>query len=285
MTLIASIVTISLNQGAYLNRALDSVLSQDYPFVEYIVVDPGSTDGSRRLLDEYRTRISHLVLDADTGPAEGLNHGLSVATGDVFAYVNADDALLPGAVREAVEYFVANPTVDVVYGDGYVVDSDGNVLRTLESAPFNLRRFVYGGASIVQPATFVRRAAVDRVGGFSEDNRTCWDAELLVDIALRGGRMKHVRRCWAAFSVYPGTISSSQKLSRQREADAARLFLKVVGRQPTRVDEVLRGLARIEGWFAAPGRACRRAYEVVAGPPRLRLARGTVPTFERRVDG
>ena len=103
-----SIVTLSFNQGKFLRRALRSVLEHKYP-VEYIVVDPGSTDGSRKFISAYRNEIAHVVFQPDDGPAHGLNRGCAAASGDVLAYVNADDALLPGAVGEAVEYLAARP--------------------------------------------------------------------------------------------------------------------------------------------------------------------------------
>ena len=167
LTMKVSIVTISFNQARFLPRALASVLSQDYPDIEYIVVDPGSTDGSRAVIDSHRERLARVVLDSDNGPADGLNRGFEFATGDVLAYVNADDAFLPGAVHEAVAYLDAHPAVDVVYGDGYMVDVDGNVLRTIESSPFNLRRYAYGSVMVLQQATFIRRSAYDRTDGFN----------------------------------------------------------------------------------------------------------------------
>ena len=89
-----SIVTISFNQARFLRRAITSVLSQDYPDIEYIVVDPGSTDGSREIINAYGPRLASVIFDPDDGPADGLNRGFQLATGDVLAYINADDALL-----------------------------------------------------------------------------------------------------------------------------------------------------------------------------------------------
>ncbi len=87
-----SIVTISFNQAEFLERAMRSVLTQDYPDVEYIVVDPGSTDGSRALITAQGSRIK-AILEKDNGPADGLNKGFASATGEIFGYINADDAL------------------------------------------------------------------------------------------------------------------------------------------------------------------------------------------------
>src|SRR5450432_4773126 len=116
-----SIVTISYNQAQYLEEAIVSVLEQDYPSIEYIVVDPGSTDGSRQIIERYRSRIGKVILDPDKGPADGLNHGFDAATGSVFAYLNADDVLLPGAVSSAVKALGLGDLA-VVYADGYFID-------------------------------------------------------------------------------------------------------------------------------------------------------------------
>jgi len=109
-----SIVTISFNQAQYLERAIRSVLEQDYPEIEYIVVDPGSTDGSRDVIEHYRSRISKVIFEPDTGPANGLNKGFAAASGEIFGCMNADDAYLPGAVTKAVAAFRAAPGADIV---------------------------------------------------------------------------------------------------------------------------------------------------------------------------
>ena len=100
-----SIVTISFNQAKYLERAIISVVEQNYSNIEYIVVDPGSTDGSREIIEKYRSKITIVILDPDKGPTDGLNKGFAAATGDIYAYINADDALLPGAVKSVVDFF------------------------------------------------------------------------------------------------------------------------------------------------------------------------------------
>ncbi len=266
-----SIVTISFNQARYLARAIASVLSQDYPDIEYIVVDPGSTDGSRAIIERYKHRLARVVFDPDDGPADGLNHGFAHATGDIVAYINADDALLPGAVREAVDYLTANPDVDVVYGDGYIVDAEGRVVRAMESTPLNLRRYSYQIGMILQQATFIRRSAMDRVGGFNAANRTCWDGELIIDIALTGATIRHVRKWWGLFADYPGTISASQRLRDVAVLNTAHMFRKVHGRDRRATDRLVRRLAHMESWFATPGRTLRRLREIITGPPRLRI--------------
>lgn len=266
-----SIVTISFNQARYLERAIASVISQDYANIEYIVVDPGSTDGSRSIIGRYEDRLARVVLDPDDGPADGLNHGFALATGDIVAYINADDALLPGAVSQAVDYLIANPAVDVVYGDGYIIDADGRVTRVMESTPLNLRRYALQVGMILQQATFIRRTAMDRVGGFNAVNRTCWDAELIVDIALTGATIRHIPASWALFADYPETISGSQRLRDLAVIDTARIFRKIYGRDRRATDLLIRHLFRVESWFATPTRTLRRLRELITGPPGLRV--------------
>ncbi len=266
-----SIVTISFNQGRYLARAIASVIGQDYPDIEYIVVDPGSTDDSRNVIERYAGRIDHVLLVPDQGPADGLNHGFQLVTGDVLAYVNADDALLPGAVRDAVEYMQRHPATDVVYGDGYIVDGEGDVVRVVESSPFNLRRLVYGAAMVLQQATFIRRAAYDRTKGFNIQNPVWWDKELLIDLALTGSRLHHVRAKWGVFSVYPSSITGSRRLKAVSIQERGRLFRKVFGREWTVADDWIARIVRIEKWIVAPGTVVRRAIGILRGRPGIRV--------------
>src|SRR5712664_4686447 len=154
-----SIVTISFNQGKFLERAIRSVVEQDYPDIEYIVVDPGSTDGSRDIIERYRPRIAKAILEPDNGPADGLNKGFAAATGEILAYINADDAYLPGAIAKAVAAFEARPHADVIYGHSYIIDGEGNVVRRSRSVPFDLRLYAYGGVTVMQQSTFFRSNA------------------------------------------------------------------------------------------------------------------------------
>ena len=282
-----SIVTISFNQARFLERALVSVISQDYDDIEYIVVDPGSTDGSREIIWRHRSELAQVVLEPDNGPADGLNRGFGLATGDILAYVNADDALLPGAVREAVDFLSANPDVDVVYGDGYMVDGDGNVMRTIESSRFNLRRYAYGSVMVLQQATFIRRAAFDRTSGFNVLNRTCWDGELLVDIAVAGGTLVHVPKRWGAFAIYPETITGSQRLSGQAVGDLRRIFTKARGRAWHRSDNLFSRVARLEKWLLSPRATLRRLRSALSGSSgsRLIVANGQRIELVARTDG
>jgi glycosyltransferase involved in cell wall biosynthesis len=264
-----SIVTISFNQGKYLERAIRSVVEQDYPNIEYIVVDAGSTDGSRATIGRYRRRIAKAILEPDNGPAAGLNKGFQAATGEIFGYINADDAYLPGAITQAVVAFEARPRADIVYGHSYILDGAGRAVRRSRSVPFGLRRYAYGGVVVMQQSTFFRREAFRRAGGFNENNRISWDGELLVDMARAGCRFALVDKYWSVFSIYPGSISFSAKRNQLFQTNHARLFQAITRRDYARASRVLFSLARMEKWLRNPRVPLYRMIDLFLGAPEL----------------
>lgn len=260
-----SIVTLSFNQRPFLERALNSVLQQEYDDLEYIVVDPGSTDGSRELLEQYRGQLAHLELDPDEGPADGLNRGFAVASGDVFAYVNADDRLLPGAVRKAATILSEAPDLAAVYAHGFIAGPDDRVLRRFRSTPFDARRYVFGGVSVMQQATFVRSPAFREVGGFNARNSTCWDAELILDLSLTGMRTRVADDYWGVFTIHPESISGSGRLEETYRRDCARLFERVMGRAPEGRDRFRFAAARLQRWISDPRIVLWRVADQIGG--------------------
>jgi glycosyltransferase involved in cell wall biosynthesis len=248
-----SIVTISLNQRQYLEEALSSVLTQDYPSIEYIVVDPGSTDGSRELIDEFRSRLARVVLEPDKGAAEGLNKGFALATGDIFGFLNSDDVLLPGAMRHVSREFAENPNCDIVMGNGFTVDGSGRRIRRIRAAGFTLNRYFYGGATWLQQATFFRRKAFEAVGGFNASNRSCWDGELLVDMVRRGARVRYLDEDLALFRIHAKSITGSRRHHEMMRGDAERMFSLSNGRTWTAIDTLRAYVCRVERILTHPG--------------------------------
>lgn len=258
-----SIVTISYNQAPYLQRAIESVLSQSNCNLEYIVVDAGSTDGSRDIIERYRSDISRIIFEPDQGPPDGLNKGFAAATGEIGGYLNADDEFLPGALGEVTESFRTNPSADVIYGDGYIVDERGRITRQFLSTPFSVRSYVYGRTWVMQQATFFRMDAFRAAGGFNVESRTIWDSELLVDLALNGARMLHVPRKWAFFRIHGGSITGSARLKGQYLEECRRVFHRIMNREPNYYDSAIRGVNRATRLISHPGRTIRRAAEIV----------------------
>ena len=136
----------------YLAEAVESVFAQDYPRMEYIVVDGGSTDGSLEILDRYQGRLSY-TSGPDRGPSDAAFQGFRRAHGEILAWLNADDTYLPGAIGAAVEYLRAHPDVDVVYGEGWWIDDSGAIIGRMFMPVSNCSSSVMSMSSKVEKAT------------------------------------------------------------------------------------------------------------------------------------
>jgi glycosyltransferase involved in cell wall biosynthesis len=236
-----SIVTISYNQAPFLEQAIRSVTEQDYPDIEYIVVDPGSTDGSREIIERYRNRIDKIIFEPDAGPADGLNKGFEQATGYVLGFLNSDDYLLPGALKTVAAAFSAAPHRDVLSGHAVIVDADGQEINRFYSRRYSPTRYVYGAATLAQQSTFFKAAAFRQTNGFNIENRIAWDGELWVDLALSGAQFGRMPVFLSAFRVYGGSITGGCGQTTEAFLQYKdRMFVKVKGRQRRRGDWLVR---------------------------------------------
>ncbi len=242
-----SIVTLSFNQGPYLREAIESILQQGYPDLEYIIVDPGSTDGSLELIRSYSDRIAHAIFEPDRGAADGLNKGFAKATGEVYGFLNADDLLMPGSLKRVADFFTRNPQCDVAFGNGHIIDGSGHRLKHCKARDFTPGRYFYGGTRWLQQSTFFRATAFRRSPGFNIENRTCWDGELIVTMVSRGATAGYIDADLSGFRIYPGSISGSGNNQKQYQADSRRIFWQVRGRPWNLTDEIWRILYRAEG--------------------------------------
>lgn len=195
MTLV-SIITPSFNQAAFLEQTILSVLRQDYPNLEYLVVDGGSTDGSLQIIKRYSDRLAWWVSERDAGQAEAINKGLGHARGEIVAWLNSDDYYLPGAVRGAVDVLEGQPTVDLVYGNMLAVDDKGLTINVLTYRQLSLQDLMCFQI-IGQPAAFMRRRAVQAAGGLDLRLHFLLDHQLWIKLA-RHNSILHVEQTWAA---------------------------------------------------------------------------------------
>ncbi|WP_400767053.1 glycosyltransferase family 2 protein [Methylosinus sporium] len=226
-----SVVTISYNQAQFLGRAISSVLGQTGVEIDYVVVDPGSTDGSREIIELNRDRIAHIIYEKDAGPADGLNKGFALATGEIYCYLNSDDEFEPGAFQTIADYFISHPDVDVVCGHCWLIDEEGRRLRRVWSDPFRRKIVAYGGAIQIQPSTYIRARAFRGINGFNTRNRISWDGELLLDLALNGARIEVIDKFISLYRVHPLSITGAAlHQDRQTEWTTVR-FERLMGRR------------------------------------------------------
>jgi len=232
------IVTISWNQAKYLQEAIDSVSLSSPGDLEYIIVDPGSTDGSREIIERNRYRFAKTILEPDRGPADGLNKGFAACSADVLGYLNADDCFAPHALDYVAQYFKTHPEFDLLFGAIRIVDEHGSAsLRGRAPDRMDARRFAAGACFAWQQGTFFRRELFERAGGFNPETRVIWDAELVVRMLLAGARIGYTNAILGDFRIYAESITGSGRLA---EAERA------VYREMSRLAPMNRTLARFE---------------------------------------
>jgi glycosyltransferase involved in cell wall biosynthesis len=248
-----TIVTPSFNQAAFLEQTIDSVLSQGYPNLEYIIIDGGSTDGSIDVIRRHEKHLACWISEKDRGPSDALSKGLRRATGTILAYLNSDDVYAPGCLK-AIAEVMSDPAVDVAYGNMYWIDGDGNVIGEQRQTPFMPMGYLYGGATLQQPATFWKRDLYIRCGEIDVSYQFAYDTDLFVRFALRGARFKHVNQFVASFRIHSRSKSSnefelcSQELQRLRQTYLPFPFHSLRGR-------CVRALTTLQRsyWYAAQG--------------------------------
>ena len=180
-----SIVTPSFNTAQYLGDAIGSVLDQNYPNLDYLVMDGGSTDGTLDVLRSFGDRI-RWVSEKDNGQADAIRQGFERTDGDILTWLNSDDAFCPGAFSAVADFFSAHPDIDVVYGDANYVDSRGGLIsRCVHVEPYSEHRLFRYSDFIVQPAAFFRRRAYDAVGGIDPSYHWALDYDLWLKMAPR----------------------------------------------------------------------------------------------------
>jgi GT2 family glycosyltransferase len=215
-TPLVSIVTPSFNQAAYLEQTLKSVLEQDYPRIEYIVIDGASTDGCVEIIQSYADKLAFWISEKDNGQAEAIDKGLSRATGEIVAWLNSDDYYLPGAISAAVRIFQENPGVALVYGNMLAVDQNGETINQLTYRQLTLEDLLCFQI-IGQPAVFFRRSTLKKAGDLDPTYHFFLDHHLWLRIALQG-RILHVDETWAAARYHAEAKNRARAAEFGREA-------------------------------------------------------------------
>ncbi|HAM51184.1 MAG TPA: glycosyltransferase [Nitrospiraceae bacterium] len=203
-----SIVTPSYNQGLYLEETIRSVLLQNYPNLEYIVMDGGSTDNSVEIIKKYEPWLTYWVSEKDAGQADAIHRGFSRANGDVIGWLNSDDYLLSGALGKVGRSFAADLDLEFVVGGGIVVDDLGNLLRKYYSFPQNATSLLAIGQFFLQMSSFWSRETYQAVGGIDIFLRFCFDYDFFIRLAQRKtpGRLDSLL---AAFRIHDRSKTSS----------------------------------------------------------------------------
>jgi glycosyltransferase involved in cell wall biosynthesis len=198
---LVSIVTPSFQQARFLEAAMRSVLDQDYPNLEYMIVDGGSKDGSLEIIRKYADRLAWWVSEPDTGQTDAINKGFARAHGQILAWLNSDDTYEPYAVTEAVEFLLAHPKVGLVYGEANFIDENGRLRGRFPAAQTDYRRLRRGYVHIPQQSAFFRAELWRQVGPLDPSFFFAMDYDLWVRLARISG-LRYIPRLWANFRIH-----------------------------------------------------------------------------------
>ena len=190
-----------------------SVLEQNYPNLEYIVIDGGSTDGSREIIEKYADRLAYRVSEPDQGQTDAINKGFSHATGEILAWINSDDTYTPGALRQAASFLMQHPEIGLVYGDMNFIDENDRVIGRFNAALTDLKRLRRGFVHIPQPAAFFRADLWRQVGPLDPTFFFAMDYDLWVRLAHKAPFAYCKGQTWANFRLHSGgkTVSSDDR--------------------------------------------------------------------------
>jgi glycosyltransferase involved in cell wall biosynthesis len=211
-----SIITPSFNQARYLETTIESVLTQDYTRIEYIVIDGASTDGSVDIIKKYESQLAFWISEKDNGQGDAINKGLARANGDIVAWLNSDDYYLPNAISNAVKVFEGIPGLVMAYGDMLAVNELGLTINTLKYKQLSLEDLLCFQI-IGQPAVFFRREAFEKTGGLDTTFHYLLDHHLWIRLA-RQGKILHVPQTWAAARYHADAKNRAKAAEFGREA-------------------------------------------------------------------
>jgi glycosyltransferase involved in cell wall biosynthesis len=236
-----SVITPAFNHARFLEQTMRSVLDQQYPALEYWVMDGGSQDGTTDLLRRYDARLAGWVSEKDRGQCHAFNKGLARSAGDIIGWLNSDDVYLHRNLFAAADYFARHPDVDIVFADYLYMDAGGRILKRRREIPFNASIYLWTEDCYhANCAGFFRRRVFDRTGPLPENYHYSMDYDFYLRAAHAGFRFGHVHQYWAAYRLHESSKSVSFHDRQQKESAEIRARLAPHG-VPAWMTPALRG--------------------------------------------
>ena len=230
-----SIVTPSYQQGNYIERTIQSVLNQGYPNLEYYIQDGESQDQTVEVLKTYEDKLSGWVSEQDLGQSDAINRGFAKSTGEIMAWLNSDDLLLPGTLHLVAEYFANHPEIDVVYGNRILVDQEDNKIGRW-ILPRHDSELLSWADYVPQESLFWRRSIWNKVGGrIDESFSFAMDWDLLIRFRDAGAKFGHIPRFLGAFRIHENQKTSAA-ISEIGHKEMDRVRLHALGRIPSKIE-------------------------------------------------
>lgn len=204
-----TVITPSYNQAEFLERTIRSVLDQNYPNLEYIVIDGGSTDGSVDIIRRYEDRIHYWISEPDSGQSNAINKGLKMATGDWLCWQNSDDIYYPGAFQDLVITASRQPTVDLIIGNINLIDRYDHVLRDVHYVKPTYGALLAEGMVLTNQAAFWRSGVHREIGWLDESLHFSFDYEWFLRLTHQRKGFS-VNKTWGGYRLHDATKTSTQ---------------------------------------------------------------------------
>ena len=223
-----SVVTPNFNGARFLEETICSVLGQDYPNLEYIICDGGSTDESVSIIRRYADRLAYWVSEADAGQPSAINKGLRMSTGDIVAFLNSDDLYRPGALKSVADAFQHDGTISWLAGRCDQIGENGNLISVVAPQDTDSVSDWLIFNRTPQPSTFLRRAVIEQAGLFREDLQYSFDKEYWIRLVSLGYKLTIHPHALAAFRLHPESKTCAEPV-RMLDEDV-RIFNEYAGR-------------------------------------------------------
>lgn len=217
-----SIVTPSYNQAQFLEQTILSVLNQNYPNLEYIIIDGGSTDGSVEIINKYEKYLTYWASEKDKGQTNAINKGIQMASGEILAYLNSDDMYLKGTLSRVANYFQKYPQIDLIYGNVHLIDKNSQWIGDLKTIDYNFHIHLFDSSIIPQPAAFWRRKPFYEINMLNEKVKMAMDGDLWFRFFLQGYSFGFIDDFLAIVRIHKDTISNRFKREHLKEAQKVR---------------------------------------------------------------
>lgn len=219
-----SIITPSYNQDKFIEETILSIINQNYPNLEYIIIDGGSTDNSVEIIKKYEKYLAYWISEKDSGQSEAINKGFERATGDIVCWLNSDDILMPNALKKIKEYFEKHKDVDFVSGDLVKINENSIIYScffTLKQKKWYAKHGIY---YVDQPSMFWKRKIFETTGLLKKDYHAAMDKELLIRIFINNFKFGHVGKILSGFRMHEGSKSSAGDNNKDMHRDKLVLY-------------------------------------------------------------
>lgn len=268
-----TVVTPTYNQGQFIEKTIDSVLSQGYPNLEFIIIDGGSKDNTVEIIKKYEHHLAYWVSEPDRGQSHAINKGMEKATGDRLTWLNSDDWYLPDALQHMSEVLAANPDAGMVVGTGRMVNQAGKELHFISPTPEITLETLYAwlnGGDFLQPSSAFTRNAWESAGQINEEIHIALDVDLWLRMAKAGIKFVATDVCLSEALSHPQAKTTA--FEDMMRLDCALVIIRHGGEHVVRKN--LEEMITRYSWY-------RRNYEAIVGNPLLKLLRPIVKRLSK----